>query len=255
MDTTLLIMAILVVILPTAMLTSMFLLRGGSAHSERIAREQEQLDRKNGIASRTRTASTNADESKRFDWIKSKPGLNLLFVIIGAVALYWGFNTQMRPTDVGSWSYGKWLPLLIFWGIGAALIALNAEEKTATTLQKMLMWVMLALLIALPVWSWIVTPSATPQQATRSEIPLASSPQSSWPKLAVPAGGKSEVIPLPPDMRVIWAGYQFRNYTVYPGGHECAFNGTTPCPNGGTGTYANNEANVVNVVAYAFAPI
>lgn len=90
---------------------------------------------------------------------------------------------------------------------------------------------------------------------SRSEVPLASSPQSSWPKLVIPAGGKSEVIPLPSGMRVMWAGYQFRNYTVYPDGHECAFNGTTPCPDGGTGTYANNEVNVVNVVAYAFAPI
>ncbi|MCR4276083.1 MAG: hypothetical protein NUV90_01730 [Candidatus Parcubacteria bacterium] len=173
----------------------------------------------------------------------------------GAVALYWGFNTQMRPADVGSWSYDKWIPLLIIWGIGAALIALNAKEKTAVTLQKVLTWVMLALLIALPVWFWIVTPSTNPQQATRSEVPLASSPQSSWPKLVIPANGKSERIPVPPGMRIVMAGNKFLLHNVYRNGNECSFNQSCPDVGAVAGNYATNEAQETNIVAYAFAPI
>ena len=86
-------------------------------------------------------------------------------------------------------------------------------------------------------------------------IPLASLPQSEWPKLAISPKGMSETITLPPGMRVIWAGYRFRNYTVYPGGHTCIYSGGEPCPSGGTGTYAENETDVVNVVAYAYAPM
>jgi hypothetical protein len=253
METTLLTMAILVVILPTAMLASMFLLKGNSAHSERIAREQEQLDRKNGVAPRTRTVSTNADENKRFDWIKSKLGLNLLFVISGAIALYWGFNTQMRPADVGNWSYEKWLPLLIIWAIGATLIALNAKEKTAATLQTVLTGVMLILLIALPLWSWMVTPSASPQRATHSEVPLASSPQSSWPKWVIPPGGESERNTSPPGMHLVAAGDHFLLRAVYPDGHKCSFGQS--CPNASEIiNYATNEAKETNTVHYAFAP-
>lgn len=199
-------------------------------------------------------AGTQPDVDEQ-GWFRKKLW-SILLVIGGAVALYWGFNTQMRPVDVGNWSYGKWLPLLIFWGFGAALIALNAKEKTAVTLQKVLMWVMLALLIALPLWSWIATPSdSTSQQAAHSEIPLASSPQSSWPKLAIPANGKSERIPVPPGMRIVMAGNKFLLHNVYRDGNECSFNQSCPDIGAVAGNYATNEAQETNIVAYAFAPI
>lgn len=202
-----------------------------------------------GVVNGAKSASGN-----NLKWVWS-----IAIVIIGIGAAYWAYHSSLRPADVGSFGYEKWLTLVfITWGVLSALIALNAEKAVAKTPQSVLIWVMLALLIVLPLWSWLATPSVpvyASQRAVQVQVPLASSPQSSWPKLAVPANGKSEIIPLPSGMRVVWAGYQFRNYTMYPDGHECAFNGTTPCPNGGTGTYANNEANVVNVIAYAFAPI
>lgn len=253
MDTTLLILAITVVILPTAMLTSMFLLRGGSAHSERMAREQEQLDRKNGIAPRTRTTSENVDGSKRFDWVRSNL-LTILFVIGGAMLVYWGFqNTQVRPTDAGSWSQSHWLPLLIVWGVGAVLIALNATGTMAKTLQWVLAGTMLMLFVVIPLVNLAWGEKTPPQRATRSEVPLASSPQSSWPKWVMPPGGESERNTSPPGMHLVAAGNYFRLHAVYPDGRKCSFGQT--CENASEIiNYATNEANETNTVYYAFAP-
>src|SRR5450756_333277 len=56
------------------------------------------------------------------------------------------------------------------------------------------------------------------QQYQQSAIPLASSPQSSWPKLIIPAGGKSERIVYMPDMqniRLVILGNNYRVHNIY----------------------------------------
>lgn len=95
-----------------------------------------------------------------------------------------------------------------------------------------------------------------PEKAThivRSEIPLASSPQSSWPKLVMSAGGRTELIPVPPQMHIVMNGNDFRVHNVYQDGHECAF-GESCVAGPLKGNYATNEAKGTNIISYAFAP-
>ncbi len=89
---------------------------------------------------------------------------------------------------------------------------------------------------------------------TSSAIPLASSPQSEWPKLTIPPNGKSPMIPAVPGMRIMMAGNNFRNYTVYRDGSECAYHGTV-CPNQSIGAYAKDESGVANIIVYAYEPM
>lgn len=106
------------------------------------------------------------------------------------------------------------------------------------------------------------SPSTVPQEqrgTARSglEIPLASSPQSSWPKLVMPANGESEAISaVPPYMHVVAKGDNFLLHTVYRDGRRCTFG--QPCPGGLDGpiekVYATNKAPVTNIIIYAFEP-
>jgi hypothetical protein len=81
-------------------------------------------------------------------------------------------------------------------------------------------------------------------------IPLASSPQSSWPKLVIQADGQSYV-PRPSGMHIVTAGLNYTSYAVYGDGHECSFK--TSCPEGSLGANIRNESTKVNVVSYAYA--
>ncbi len=87
--------------------------------------------------------------------ITTKSVITTLLVIAGAVLVYWGFNTQVRPADMGSWGREHWFPILILWGVLAALIALNAEKTVAKTLQKLVAAVMLMLSVGIPAGFWV----------------------------------------------------------------------------------------------------
>lgn len=189
-------------------------------------------------------------EYKQYLW-------SFLLVIVGGGFAIWGFVTQVRPADVGSLGWQYWFPLLVIWGTLAALIALDKEAlgTAGKALQTILAVGMAVVLVVLPIWSWWVTPSPTPQQAqqpTRVEVPLASSPQSEWPKLAIPVD-KSEFIQRPPGMKVRIAGYDFVPYVTYVDGSECPGR-ERQCPEGSTGVRVQNEALGKNIVAYAFVP-
>ena len=82
---------------------------------------------------------------------------SILLVLGGAILIYWASKTQVQPGDVGSWGWNHLLPLLIFWGISAALIALNAKALgvAAKTLQWVLAGGMLMLFIVFPIGSWV----------------------------------------------------------------------------------------------------
>ncbi|MDP1707200.1 MAG: hypothetical protein Q8L30_01460 [bacterium] len=98
---------------------------------------------------------------------------------------------------------------------------------------------------------------SVPERATRSgpsepAIPLASMPQSEWPKLVIPAPGRSKLIPVPQGMHVkMVGGNKFRLYTVYQDGRECAFGDSCPI-SPQKGVYAKNEAEETIIVSYAY---
>jgi len=98
------------------------------------------------------------------------------------------------------------------------------------------------------------------------EIPLASSPQSSWPTLAIPAKGKLELIPhlysqypaaRVAGMRVKVTGSKdsFRLHIVYADGNECVIPDEACASDGLVGMYVTNELSEINLISYAFSRI
>ncbi len=242
---------------------SILAVRLARPHSRKMAKEQTHLDKKTGTGSGAYTATASGTSATtppgrtgEERWY-AKYLWSIVLVIVGVGLVYWGFNTQIRPADAGSWSWNHWLPLLILWGIVSALIALNAKSlgAAAKVLQGVLMGVMFLLFIGFPALVWIKgDEKPSPQHATRSEVPLASSPQSTWPKLVIPASGESEQVVVPPSMRTRMIGDQFRLRIVYQDGTECIL----PSPNCPAkpqrAVYAVNDSKEKNIVSYAFLP-
>ena len=81
-----------------------------------------------------------------------------LFALAGVAVFIWGLYTPgLRLPQVGDWSWNHWLWLLAFWGIVAALIALNAETLGTATkrLQEVLVAAMFLLFIGIPAGFWV----------------------------------------------------------------------------------------------------
>lgn len=209
--------------------------------------------------------------------LKSKDGLGgyakplwiipIVLTLIGAGVWWWLTSTSSETQKSGSWqspslkevgvfAQSYWLLILIVWGVGAILL-LNAGKEWIATFQTVLLGVVFTLLIGFPAWTWISSPSSTSQNGLRSEIPLASSSRESWLKLVLAEGGKSQRIPVPPQMTVVMFGEEFRVHCVYRDGHEIDFGkGEEPCPKGNMPfVYATNEAKGGNIILYAYAPI
>ena len=207
-------------------------LRRQKPHSGEKARAQARINKKRDID----VPQPNGTE-KNLDWLKgklhfgTKMSWNVAVLVVSVLGFsYWGLSTKLRPGDVGNLGQEYWLQILIVYGIGAGLIWLNADEKSAKVLQKVLAGLTATVLVVLPMWSWMASPSSMTPSSSHSEIPLrhsdiplASMPQSLWPKLVIPVGGKSEHIPVPPQMRPILFGEEFRVHCVYRDGHEIAF--------------------------------
>ncbi len=162
------------------------------------------------------------------DKLVSKVFWNFAIPIVGLglLAVYWYYQTTTKiyPGDIGKWIWDYWIQILIVYGIGAGLIWLNAEEKTAKTLQKVLVGGVIMFLAVFPVWSWIVSPSSTSQNVSRSETTLAKMlPRNApglprawnkdgsrtdtfeWPRVEVPPGGGDSVhVPGILDGHVVW---------------------------------------------------
>ena len=92
----------------------------------------------------------SADDLKRYvPW---------LLALAGIAVFYWGLYTPgLRLSQVGDWSSDHWLWLLIFWGIIAAIIALNAKAlgTMAKTLQTTAMVAMFLLFLGIPAGFWV----------------------------------------------------------------------------------------------------
>jgi hypothetical protein len=194
------------------------------------------------------------------DW-KEKYGKQLLVVVIGGVLLFWSsiHDTQIRPVDMGNLSQKYWLQILIVYGIGAGLIWLNADEKSAKILQKVLAGGVITLLVVLPFYAWITSPSNTTAAVVKQyeglQIPTAGTDQNLWPEsswLEVELG-KGEASPFfrlhgtpeRPEGLVMY-GKDFRVYCVYRDEHGKRYEisylmNEPPCPNGDLeGNYAIN---------------
>lgn len=182
--------------------------------------------------------------------------ISMILFCVALLLFWWFYSSSWKSpglAEVVEWKNAYWLPILV----GLAIVyALAGYATTVTEVARaIVLAVAFMLFIGFPVWVWVTGPSTTPR-ATRVEVPLASSPQSSWSKLAIPALGRSEQIPVPPGMKAVMAGNRFVLHTVYVDGRDCSFKESGICPPGAyAGIYAVNEAEETNTVSYAFAPI
>lgn len=182
----------------------------------------------------------------------------LLLFIAGVAVLYWGWGIKVRPAEVGVWGQEYWLQILIVYCLGAGLIWLNADDKTAKTLQKVLAGGAIMLLAVFPMWSWFARPpSASVAQAIQSsKVPRATDPEESWVRLVLSKNEKSELFPLGPNETVRIKGSEFRVHCKYRDHEESYKVGETPCPKGDMlGVSVENEANEKNVILVAYTRI
>lgn len=278
METLLLVIVGLVATVPAAMLMGMFFLKGANAHNERMLREQEQLDKKNGTTPKPESTENTGAKKKRGTERVMAHLPSILVAAVGMMLIYWGFqNTQIGTADAGSWARNHWVPLLTFWAVGATLIAINAEmlKKAAGTLQWVLAGMMFMFFIGFPTIGWFggsnspeqkrtaaVTQQQQPERAAYSTppastaVPLVTEPKSGWSRLSVEAGGRG-YIQLPSGMHhVVVTGDKYRLHTVYADGHECDTFGRETCPDGAVVEYyVSNEATEKNTILYSFVPI
>lgn len=175
----------------------------------------------------------------------------LLPILIGAAALYWAADAKVHPADIGNLSQKYWLQIFIVYGVIAAGIWLNADEKSAKVLQKALAGGVLVLLVGLPLYAWVQSPSSTPHVDRQFKTPLTSLPKASWPKMLVPAGGEVH-ISVPPYMHVDIIGNGITSYNVFRNGTECRFGGA--CTDGSLAwVRVENSTKEEIIISYAFA--
>lgn len=180
-----------------------------------------------------------------------------LVLIVGAVVwgLLWGTAPSLEAPSLktvwgGTKNYWLWIVVIL----AIPFFVLYAVQKPwAKALQWLLAVTALMLFVFFPVLVGI-RGDETPNSHQRSEIPLASSPQSSWPKLVIPSGigSESELIHVPPGTQLSVAGYKFRLYNVYQDKTRCAYeNDCKIAPL--AGVIAVNESADENILHYAYS--
>lgn len=163
----------------------------------------------------------------------------------------WSLEAPSLKT-VWEWTKNHWL-----WIVLILVILLFLPSVFAKTWLKPLPWLAaitaFMLFVLFPVLVGIQG-DENPNSHQRSEIPLASSPQSTWPKLVIPPGigSESELIHVPPGTQLSIAGYKFRLYNVYQDKTRCAYgNDCKIAPL--AGTIAVNESADENIIHYAYS--
>lgn len=223
--------------------------------SRRIATTQSAINNRIGrgagaapVAPATQ-AGAPAQASQWFSMRIANIALVAAVVIVSVWGLYFPAKwSDPSPAAIGSWGRGHWFSLLLLWGIGAALIWLNASERVAKTLQTVLAGVVSAMLIVFPLLGWTPSVVTAQKQAQPAEAST----------LTIPAGvgEKSGRIRVSLRKRVVMTGKDFRYNCVYGDGHEESFipGEEPPCHDGDLPfVYATNLKNEENVVAYAYA--
>lgn len=145
---------LLACLLPVSYVLAM---RVAKPHSKKMARP-------------TSSTTTSAGEQKWF----MKYLWTIVLAVIGLVVFFQGvyLSEWKSPsfTTVGNWSWSHWLPLLVLWGIGAALLALNKKALVTAEpiLQSLLAGIMAMLFLVCPVIGWFEGPSTPRPQAAIS---------------------------------------------------------------------------------------
>lgn len=146
-------------------------LRSLSGHSKKMAEEQARLNKKMGIVDHAVSATPAAKSEDGVlgrMWTKIAPNsLNILLVLAGLIVLYFGLYSSSWETpqlaSTNDWSQSHWVWLLAFWGVLAALIALNAGKSTKT-LQLVLIGIVLMIFVGLPTIDWVKDNAQLPVQ-------------------------------------------------------------------------------------------
>lgn len=237
--------------------------RRKNPHSDKKAGERARIAKRVKDINHPSTEETKeSSNGEKLEWLKEQFGLGtkkfwtVLLILSGAVLLFYrGFTTEIGVADVGNLSQKYWLQIFIVYGVGAGLIWLNADEKSAKVLQKVLAGGVIALLVVIPWYSWVSSPSSTPHQNSLSKIPMKSDPKEF--RMSLAKNGTSERIPVDPGKTVAMFGEEFRLHCVYRDGHEVSFRkGETPCPKGDMPwVYVTNEARETNIILYTYVPI
>jgi hypothetical protein len=157
MDTALSVVSGLVSLLLLTIFVVIYLRLVVRPHSKKMAREQAELDRKTGTASGTSATATATNGGGRLERL-TPYRTSILLALTGAAVFYWGLYTPgLRLSQVGDWSWDRWLWLLVFWGIITTLIALNAKAlgTMAKTLQTTAMVAMFLLFLGIPAGFWV----------------------------------------------------------------------------------------------------
>lgn len=275
----------IVLAITVCVFVALVILRKKNPHSGKLDRTQIQVSKKinSGGKLSPDAVKTEANGKKLLDHAKEL-GLNAkvfwsLAAIITGIALWYAVpNTEVHPKDIGNWSRNHWLQILIVWGMGATLVWLNADDKSAKTLQKALAGGVIMLLAVFPVWSWIVSPLSTSQNVPRSETTLAKMlPRDTpdlprawnkdgtftdtlkWPRVEVPPEGDSAHVPGILDGHVVWV-WNDRGLTI-----RCVHDDkdrsigivgdeSKPCHKDGVvESYMHNEGSTAAEASYAYA--
>ena len=240
------------------------MIRTANPHSRAMMAVQNRINRRavaaGGVSPSLPAAAPEGDGRLKgaLKWAAGS-SRNIFVIGIGLTILIGGIISDspnwQAPTlaTIVAWSREHWLWILLLAGTGAIFAEMNADAlgRARKAVHRTLLWGLLVLFIGIPILASF-TSTDDPAANTR-QIPLASSPQSSWPKLTAVAGGKFPHIAVPPKMHVVMIGNNFRLHNVYQDGHECAFG--EPCVDGPLlYVYATNEAKETNIISYAFAP-
>lgn len=136
------------------------------ARSRRIAAAQAAINNRTGRGTGA-AGGAPAPPAPTRRWLPTMcyPKTTTALIVAAVIVSIWGLYIPAKwsdpsPAAIGNWGRNHWFTLLILWGIGAALIWLNASERAAKTLQTILTGAVAAVLIVFPLLGWTTSPSA-----------------------------------------------------------------------------------------------
>lgn len=146
------------------------------ARSSRIAAAQAAINNRigRGVVAAPATPAAPAPTRR---WLPTMcyPKTTVVLIVVAVIVSIWGLYlpakwSEPSPAAIGIWGRGHWFSLLLIWGIGAALIWLNASERTAKTLQTVLAGAVAAVLVVFPLWGWTTSPLASAPRGVATTI-------------------------------------------------------------------------------------
>lgn len=238
-------------------------------------------------------------DSKKTEETPAKKNGNIKYILLfgvlvigGAVLFYFMDSSKISLSlespslqTISAFAQKYWFPIFFLYGVLAltALIALNTNPERKVwsgTVQKILAGVMLALFVVAPIGGWIMSPSSTSQNVSRSETTLAKMlPRDApdlprawkqdgtltdtfkWPRVEVPPVGDSVHVPGILDGHVVWVwNGNVRGLTIRcvhdDKDHSIGIVGdeSKPCHKDGVvESYMHNEGSTAEEASYAYA--